>query len=207
MFRRAGINRWSKLLALCLLLAGLHQLAAAGLIQAKAKLAPVLIERAWGQSLKLDGAPVKPWPWADTWPVARLAVPVLAVDLPVLAGDSGNVLAFGPGHALASAVPGSPGLTVIGGHRDTHFAFLENLPAGALVQLELPTGELRNYRAETLAVVNAEHNSLPLQSAAGESLLLVTCYPFGALRVGGPLRYVVHLVPHQSDLAAALRPG
>ena len=29
---------------------------------------------------------MKPWPWADTWPVARLVVPSLGIDQIVLEG-------------------------------------------------------------------------------------------------------------------------
>src|SRR5690349_24074944 len=45
-------------------------------IHAKALLAQVLLERAFAASLA-SGAPVKPWSWADTWPVARIEVPRL----------------------------------------------------------------------------------------------------------------------------------
>jgi sortase A len=194
MWQRPEIDRWQRLLALLLLLAGCQQLAAAGLIQAKAWLAPVLIERAWLQSLSRGGAPVKPWPWADTWPVARLRVPALGVQRLVLAGDSGNALAFGPGHANASASLGSPGLAVVGGHRDTHFAFLQRLAPNERIELQLPDGSWRGYRVETLAVVDAREQSLPGGFDA-EGLLLVTCYPFDALRANGPLRYVVGARP------------
>lgn len=187
-------SRWRRLLALLLLLAGLQQLAGAGIIKAKAWLAPVLIGQAWSRSLAVGGEPVKPWPWADTWPVARLRVPAQGVDLLVLAGDSGNALAFGPGHANASAQLGGVGLAVIGGHRDTHFAFLQQLQPGALLQLQLPDGELRAYRVETLSVVNAQEQSLP-RDFGDEALALVTCYPFNALRANGPLRYVVFARP------------
>ena len=124
---------WRQLLVLLLVLGGGQQLAAAGLIKAKAWLAPILIERAWETSLNRSGSPVKPWPWADTWPVARLRAPAQGVERLVLAGDSGNALAFGPGHTNASAQLGTAGLAVIGGHRDTHFAFLRHLPAGRAV--------------------------------------------------------------------------
>ena len=203
MVPRSGIDRWCKLLAPWLVLVGLQQLGAAGLIKAKALLAPVLIQHAWQQSRALSGAPVRPWPWADTWPVARLRVPSLGVDLPVLAGDSGNVLAFAPGHTSASAPPGSPGLTVIGGHRDTHFAFLADLPPSALIELELPTGELRTYRVETTSVIDTERDNMPTRALLQEGLLLVTCYPFDALDAGGPLRYLVYSVPEDADLVAA----
>jgi sortase A len=181
-------------MVLLLVLGGLQQLAAAGLIKAKAWLAPVLIERAWETSLSLGGAAVKPWPWADTWPVARLRAPALGVDRLVLAGDSGNALAFGPGHTHASAQLGSAGLAVIGGHRDTHFAFLRRLPPGATLQLQLPDGSWRDYRVESREVVDASKQSLPVL-VGEERLLLVTCYPFDALQANGPLRYVVGARP------------
>lgn len=192
---RLTINKdWRQLLMLLLVLGGLQQLAAAGLIKAKAWLAPILIERAWETTLEQGGSPVKPWPWADTWPVARLRAPALGVERLVLAGDSGHALAFGPGHSNASAQLGTAGLAVIGGHRDTHFAFLQHLPSGASLQLQLPDGSWRDYRVESRDVVDASKQSLSAQ-VGEESLLLVTCYPFDALQANGPLRYVVGARP------------
>ena len=194
MFRAAVTRNPRRWLALLLLLLGLQQLAGAALIKAKAWLAPVLIQTAWAQTLARGGEPVKPWSWADTWPVARLQAPAQEVELLVLAGDSGNALAFGPGHATASATLGAAGLAVIGGHRDTHFAFLRDLPVGALLRLELPDGRWRSYAVESSRVVDASRELLPT-GLAEEVLLLVTCYPFDALQVNGPLRYVVRATP------------
>jgi len=194
MFRLRRSDGWRQLLLLLLVLAGLQQLAGAGLIKAKAWLAPVLIERAWDESLLNSGEPVKPWPWADTWPVARLRVPAEDVDLPVLAGDSGNALAFAPGHTLTSARLGSAGLAVIGGHRDTHFAFLRHLRPGVHLQLQLPDGSWRDYRVDNTAVADTRIQSLR-RDGHREILLLVTCYPFDALLANGPLRYVVAALP------------
>ena len=186
-------ERWWQLLGLCLLLAGGQQLAAAGVIKAKAWLAPVLIERAWEESLA-KSRPVPPWPWADTWPVARLQVPAAGVNLLVLAGDSGNALAFGPGHARASAQPGQSGTVVIGGHRDTHFAFLRDLKPAMKLTLASADGITRFYRVETSTIVDAGTHRLALQDPQ-DRLLLVTCYPFDALSAGGSLRYVVTARP------------
>jgi sortase A len=194
MSRLRRIDNWRDGLVLCLLLAGLQQLAGAGMIKAKAWLAPVLIEQAWQDTLTAGHVGVRPWPWADTWPVARLRAPGQGVDLLVLAGDSGNALAFGPGHASASVAPGSPGLAVIGGHRDTHFAFLQALELGDTLQLQLPGGELRQYSVDSRHVVNAQRESLTPDENR-EELMLVTCYPFDAVFAGGPLRYVVTAVP------------
>jgi sortase A len=194
MFRPRLSEGLRRVMVLVLLLAGLQQLAGAGLIKAKAWLAPVLIERAWDQSLQSSGKPIRPWPWADTWPVGRLRVRKEGVDLLVLAGDSGNALAFGPGHALASAGLGSAGLAVIGGHRDTHFEFLQDLQPGMRLELQLSDGSWKDYRVENIAVADTRTQSLP-RGAHREMLLLVTCYPFDALLANGPLRYVVAALP------------
>ncbi len=181
-------------LLLCLVLAGAIQLASAGMIHAKAWLAPLLVERAWRETLAAGRAHARPWPWADTWPVARLLAPVHGADLLVLAGDSGQALAFGPGHVSISAPLGGRGLAVIGGHRDTHFAFLERLERGDPLRLQLPGGGWRDYRVAGSRVADTRREAL---SSGGEveQLMLVTCYPFDTVRVGGPLRYVVRAVP------------
>ncbi|MSQ60616.1 MAG: sortase [Betaproteobacteria bacterium] len=98
-------------------------------IHAKAWAAQKLIAAGWGRSLA-SGAGVKPWPWADTHPVARLEAPRLRVALMVLAGASSRTLAFGPGHMNGTPLPGGAGNSVLSGHRDTHFAFLRELRPG-----------------------------------------------------------------------------
>ncbi len=92
--RRSGL--WTGAAALFALL-GLVLVGQGLWIHAKALLAQVLLERAFEQTLA-TGAPVKPWPWADTWPVARIEFPRLGKSVIVLAGSSGQALAFGPGH-------------------------------------------------------------------------------------------------------------
>jgi hypothetical protein len=54
----------------------------------KAALGQWLLQRAWSEA-RASGAAVKPWPWADTHPVARLIVPPPMPDELVLAGASG----------------------------------------------------------------------------------------------------------------------
>jgi len=203
MWRLRGPETPRGVLVACLLLAAAQQLAGAGVIKAKAHLAPLLIAQAWQESVAAGGLPVKPWPWADTWPVARLRVPAQDEELLVLAGDAGNALAFGPGHAPASAPLGSPGLAVIGGHRDTHFRFLRRVRPGASLRLELPGGSVRHYRVAGTRIANAEQESLS-PVAGDERLLLVTCYPFDAVSPGGPLRYVVEARPARDDVVTGV---
>ena len=134
--------------------------------------------------------PVKPWPWADTWPVARLSMPDRGIDLIVLADASGRSMAFGPGLVAGTAPPGTPGNTVLSGHRDTQFRFLRSLGAGDRLRLEDARGAWHDYAVSDALIVDAE--AVEILWDTGDSLLtLVTCYPFDALVPGGPLRYVV----------------
>ena len=158
-------------------------------IYAKAELAQQLLQRAWARTLAGEGA-VKPWPWADTWPVARIQLPAHGVDLIVLDGVSGRTLAFGPGHMPGTPLPGRAGVTVIAGHRDTHFRFLRDVQAGDEILVEAPGRPRGRFRVRQRAVVDARTAVLAGADDARE-LVLVTCYPFDALRPGGPLRYLV----------------
>ena len=161
-------------------------------ILAKAELAQLLLAQAWHQRLSGDPAP-KPWPWADTWPVAKLSVPRLGESHIVLAGASGRNMAFGPTHMDGTAAPGTRSNSVVSGHRDTHFAFLEHLEPGDEVVLSTPDALDRLYRVETIDVVD-EWDRWVLEPTEETTLTLVTCYPFDAVVPGGPGRYVVRAV-------------
>lgn len=158
-------------------------------IYAKAVAGQVLLHWAWARSAS-SGAPAKPWPWADTYPVARLRVPGLDIDQFVLAGASGRTLAWGPGHLDDSAPPGAAGNTVLSAHRDTHFRFLQRVVPGDAIVLERPGGARSHYRVRDVFVADARSLRLPRDTPT-PTLTLVTCYPFDALVPGGPLRYVV----------------
>ena len=170
-----------------LAVAAAWQLGMAGWIHAKAAAAQILLERAWQQTL-IDQQQNRPWPWADTWPIAELIVPHLDVSLIVLAGDSGASLAFGPGHSFSSAMPEERGTVLISGHRDTHFRFLENLEQGQRLILKTRTG-IHYYTVSSTEIVNSRR----YQTETGtDELILVTCYPFNSAMTGGRQRYLVH---------------
>jgi sortase A len=158
-------------------------------IYAKAELAQWLLHDAWQKS-RTSGAPVKPWPWADTHPIARLVAPTQDADVLVLAGASGRTLAFGPGHLDGSALPGDPGNAVITAHRDTHFRFLRTIAPGDQLVVERADGGTRHFRIRGAYVTDYRELKLPRDTAV-PTLTLVTCYPFDAITPGGPLRYVV----------------
>jgi sortase A len=177
-----------------LLLAGVALLGEGLWIPAKAELAQLLLERSWERSRRGE-TQVPPWPWADTWPLARLQTSEPGEELLVLSGASGRNLAFGPAHVAGTAPPGAKGNSVVAGHRDTHFAFLEDLAVGDDLWLETPNGVVRRYQVRGAAVVH-ESDPSPLEPAAEPVLTLITCFPFDAIEPGGPLRYVVRAEAH-----------
>lgn len=174
--------------------AGLLQFGQGVYIHAKAALAQALLERAWIQTLEGE-TPSRPWAWADTWPVARLRVPAHNVDQIVLDGGTGNVLAFAPGRLQGSATPGTPGRIVISGHRDTHFRFLQDIAAGDWLLLQSPQGVERRYRVVSTQVADTREQNGYLLYPLTDGLTLITCYPFGAVRPGGTLRFLVDAEP------------
>lgn len=178
-----------RLIAIALFAIGIWQIASAGWIHAKALVAQTLIAHAW-ESARESGLSRRPWPSADTRPIARLTVPSRHVDLYVLEGTSGRSLAFGPGHVSGTAPPGGRGNAVIVAHRDTHFSFLRDIELGEEIVVESAPSAISRYRVTEVTIVDKGETRL-LDPADAAQLTLITCYPFDAIRPGTPLRYVV----------------
>jgi sortase A len=176
------------LLSALLLITGIVQGARGGWILAKAHLAQLLLERAWDRTGEVD-LEVKPWPWADSWPVARLVLPD-GTGYIVLAGASGRNLAFAPGHLDGTAEPGEEGTCVVAGHRDTHFAHLDRLEKGQRVTVEDVDGRNHVYRIAHARVVD-ERETWVIAEDDVPTLVLITCWPLDSPTAGGRLRYVV----------------
>ncbi len=173
-------------------------------IPTKARAAQFMIARAWHE-IRAGRAEVRPWPWADTWPVARLHLPGASRSLYVLAGASGQSLAFGPAHVTASARPGEADNVVIAGHRDTHFAPLEFLAAGDQIIVETVQNSIR-YQVETTEIVHESRVDLLERSGRAE-LTLITCHPFDVIVPGGSMRFVVHANAIDRSPMARARPS
>jgi len=189
----ARLARWCSAAGMAavvaLALGGLTLLAQGLYIHAKAMLAQILLERAFAQALA-TGTPVKPWSWADTWPVARVAVPRLGKSAIVLAGASGQALAFGPGQLERTPDAGEEGTAVYSAHRDTHFAFLADVHLGDEIEVTRRDGKVFHFRVTGASVVRFDRSGID-PYASGRRLVLSTCWPLNA-RTPGPLRYVVH---------------
>lgn len=172
-----------------LLIAGLALVGQGGWIHAKALLAQHLLDRAFALTIAA-GKPAKPWPWADTWPVARIEAPRLGESAIVLKGASGEALAFGPGHLDGTPRAGEAGTAVYAAHRDTHFAFLADMKEGDEIRVTRDDGQAFSYRVTGMEVVRWDRSGID-PYASGRSLVLATCWPFDAMRPG-PLRFLVH---------------
>ncbi len=193
--------RWRAPVVTAMLMAalGLVLVAQGGWVHAKAVLAQVLLQRAFSSALA-HGEPVKPWPWADTWPVARIAIPRLGVSAIVLAGSSGQALAFGPAHVEGTPDAGDPGTAVYSAHRDTHFRFLGRVGYGDEIHVTRKDGRTARFRVTATQVVRWDASGIDA-AAIGRHLVLATCWPLDA-RTSGPERYLVHAEFVANDAAS-----
>lgn len=202
---RRRCRRLARIVALLLLCLGVALGIGSVRLAAKATLAQLLLDRAWAASLggaaEAGATPAaRPWPWADVVPRARLHVAGRQRPLVVLGDASGEALAFGPGLVAGDPVRAARETIVLGGHRDSHLAFVERLPVGATLALETPDGTLHRYRLAEKRIVDGRRESLAVARDA-PGLVLITCYPFRATQTGGPLRMVAVALPSEPDPA------
>jgi sortase A len=169
--------------------AGLVLFGQGAYIHAKALLAQVLLDRAFTKTLA-TGHETKPWSWADTWPVARIEVKRIGASAIVLAGSSGQALAFGPGHVELTPDVGERGIAVYSAHRDTHFRFLKDVKIGDEIEVTRRDGKVFRYRADSHSVVRFDATGID-PFTDGHELVLSTCWPFDAV-TPGPDRYLLH---------------
>lgn len=190
------------ILAIVLALAGLVLFGQGIHIHAKALLAQVLLQRAFAETIA-TGHAIKPWSWADTWPVARIEVKRLHASAIALAGSSGQALAFGPGHVELTPDAGERGVAIYSAHRDTHFRFLKDVAIDDEIVITRSDGKMFRFRADASSVVRFDAPGIdPL--ADGYELVLSTCWPFDAV-TPGPMRYLLHATLIE-DAAAHARP-
>ena len=184
---------WLRRLTACIsiiaLLIAFSSATSAAWIAGKARLAQHLLDVAWQTSQQLN-RPVKPWNWADIRTIGRLQVPSRDESLVVLNDASGEAMAFGPGLVAGDPARAATSSIAIGGHRDTHLAFLQHQKPGDLFLLETLEGKIHRYRYLDSQIVDTRLHSLSI-STQNPGLVLITCYPFDARQTGGPLRLVV----------------
>ena len=183
------MKKLQQLFLVLVVIAASWQITSAAYIHVKAFVAQKLLLDAWNKTLD-GGKKVKPWSWADTWPVARLQVPAHEQDLIILAGDSGRNLAFAPGYRFGTAKPGAQGISMISAHRDTHFKFLKNVQVGDEIKIITEKKEFVTYGITKIKIVNQKQGKIELEQT-DKRLVLVTCYPFDDVFENTDLRYLV----------------
>ena len=177
------------LLAFTLLLGGGYFGFQAFKIELKARIAQLLLQYAWHKTIN-TGEDQRPWKSFDGVPVLRLTIPRHEVDQIVLSGTSGQALAFGPAFHEESVLPGEGGTTVLSSHRDSHGTYIKKLQKGDAIRLQDRSRKWHSYTVEDFAILNVKTDTISAADA-GETLFIVTCYPFNALASGTPLRYIV----------------
>jgi sortase A len=133
---------------------------------------------------------IKPWPWADTFPIAELSFKRLKEDIVVLNGGDPTTLAFSAGAIAPFNQTNSAKPFVVAGHRDSHFAFLEDILMKDVISMTDQHGQSQLYQVEAIDIVDASSGQLPVL-ANDSSLILITCYPFNAISSEANERYVI----------------
>jgi sortase A len=142
----------------------------------KASLSEQLISYSWHQTIDLQQK-IKPWPWADTYPIAELVFERLNQSVVVLNGGDPTTLAFSVGAIAPFNQASSTQPFVVAGHRDSHFSFLNEVIMNDLISLADKHGQSQLYQVEAIDIVDASTGELPVLADSSQ-LILITCYPF-----------------------------
>ena len=108
--------------------------------------------------------------------VGRIEIPRIGVSTIVFEGTGDNVLSIGVGHLSGTSLPGEQGNVVLAAHRDTFFRPLRSVQKYDRIVMVTPAGK-RLYQVESTAIVSPNYLEV-LAPTPGETLTLVTCYPF-----------------------------
>ena len=111
----------------------------------------------------------------DGW-IGRIEIPRLGLSAVLAEGTSEATLRRAAGHIEGTPLPGQPGNVGIAGHRDTFFRPLRNIRKDDIVVLDTLSGKY-SYRVTFTKIVDPSAVEV-LAPSAGDTLTLVTCYPF-----------------------------
>ena len=161
----------------------------------KAEVAQIMIKSAWEEmnSVVDNNKNIKPWPWADTWPVMQIEFPDLDESSIVLKDASGESLAFGPGLMTSDILPGDIGNSFIAAHRDTHFSSIGRLKRSQMIHVTLNSGISYSFKIDKIKIVDSRSEQ-PWVNTNEKRITLVTCYPFDGSISNTPFRYLVSAV-------------
>ena len=121
--------------------------------------------------------------------IGRLEIPRLKLSVMVREGADGKTLHRAVGHIPGTAMPGFAGNVALAGHRDTFFRELRNIKKNDSIEFETENGTYR-YVVESTDIVGPRDVGV-LAASHGQTLTLVTCYPFYYIG-SAPKRFIVH---------------
>lgn len=113
----------------------------------------------------------------------------IELEAPIYCGDTEAILEKGVGVYAAGSMPGESGLILAGAHDSTFFAPLENIEVSDVITIHTTYGVFE-YQVSEIQTVDISKERLELK-AEEETLLMYTCYPFGATDEVRTQRYFV----------------
>jgi sortase A len=120
--------------------------------------------------------------------LGEIVIERLGIHVIVAQGDSDAILARAVGHLPATALPGLTGNVVLAAHRDTFFRPLKDVRVGDAISLKTYRGDF-DYVVESTQVVKPT-DVWVLKPTGGQTLTLVTCFPFYYVGAA-PNRFIV----------------
>jgi sortase A len=128
--------------------------------------------------------------------IGRVDIPRLRISVMVAQGTSPRVLRVAAGHIPGTALPGQTGNVVIAAHRDTFFRHLGELKPGDVIQVT--TRRKQYLYTVRFTDIVSPNETWVLEPSSGQSLTLITCYPFYYIGPA-PKRFVVRASRTDSD--------
>ena len=125
---------------------------------------------------------------ADMSPLGMIEIPRIHISAMVAEGTSERVLRVAVGHITGTALPGQTGNVALAGHRDRFFRRLGDLKTGDVIKLTTPRGQYL-YGVRFTSIVTPSETWV-LDPSVGQTLTLVTCYPFYFVG-SAPNRFIV----------------
>src|SRR5262249_3266228 len=120
--------------------------------------------------------------------LGRVYIDRINLSVVVAEGATLSVLRVAIGHVPGTALPWQPGNVVLAAHRDSYFRRLGELKRGDVIRLTAPGNDYR-YRVTFTDIVEPKETWV-MQPSTGESLTLITCYPFHFVGPA-PKRFIV----------------
>ncbi len=111
---------------------------------------------------------------------ARIRIPAIDVDAPVLEGDDWETLKRGVGHHIGSANPGERGNCILSAHNDIFGEIFRDLPDLDLGDEIFVHTASRSYRYEVTQSRIIEPTEVSvMENTSSPILTLISCYPYG----------------------------